>query len=168
MAETPTTTGGGGEQDAGYLAILRLQRSYADSVTRRAWHELAGQFRPDATLTVGAGERAIVVRGPGPIGELIDQSTEHLALLVFTVLNTVVAIDGDTARTRSFISEVHISRDTGQRHDLFGVYHDRLERLEDRWWFAERHWTRLARTGRGMDTAALPDAFTEWMHPPPT
>lgn len=151
-----------GETDD-YVAITRLQSSYADAVTRRAWPELVDLFGPDATLTVGRGESARTTVGPVAIGELIDAATSHLHLLVFVVLNTKVEIEGRRARCRSFISEMHLAREGGTRQDLFGVYHDRLERRDGRWWFAERHWHRLARTGRDMDSAEFPSGFGDWL-----
>ena len=37
---------------ADFIAIQRLQASYADIVTRREWSELEQIFLPDATVTI--------------------------------------------------------------------------------------------------------------------
>ena len=153
-------------ESGAYVAIARVHDTYADIVTRRAWDELAGVFGPDATLTLGHGPRARVVVGPEAIGGLIEGAVAHLELVEFVVLNTVATISGDSARTRSNIWEMHLARDDGRRRDLFGVYHDRLQRIDGRWWFAERHWQGLARRGDDGDpyeTYRFPVGFDDWL-----
>jgi len=54
---------------ADFVAIQRLQASYADIVTRRQWSELEQVFLPDATVTIDMVEGTpFVLRTPGGIG----------------------------------------------------------------------------------------------------
>ena len=77
---------------ADHLGIVELQSAYADCVTRRAWSELDGMFRPDATLLVSDGRETRTIEGPRAIGELIDRAVASLDVIFFTNLNTRIEL----------------------------------------------------------------------------
>jgi hypothetical protein len=150
-----------------YVAITRLQSAYADCVTRRAWAELDGLFRPDATLVASAGDDATTVEGPGAIGALIDAAVKHLDVIFFTNLNTTIelAADGDDsqARGRTYIRELHYARKQTVAKEIYGVYLDRYVRVDRRWWFAARAWHALTRTAPELAVHPQPAGLDLWV-----
>ena len=131
------------------VALWRLQSTYADVITRRAWPELADLFRPDATIevdTVTSPPYRFV--GPSELGTFIGGALDRFDHFQFVILNTVVDVtDADIARGRMHISEVRREMATGEWSTTYGVYQDVYHRVEGRWWFADRRYRSLARTG---------------------
>ncbi len=136
-----------------YVAITRLHAAYADTVTRRAWPELAQQFLPDAPVRVDTVTNpAVDLAGATQIGEFIAGAIERFELFEFVILNTHVELypggDRDRASARLYMCELRQDAATGHFTQAFGLYRDRLQRVEGRWWFARRDYQSLARTGR--------------------
>ena len=132
-----------------YVALRRLQNSYADIVTRQAWDELAGIVRADCPVVLDVRREQFTMTGPGELGEFIARQIERFELFHFVVLNTVMRIDADrgTAGARLYMHEIRQNVSDGRRTDAYGVNHDRFERDSDgRWWFARRHYRSFART----------------------
>jgi hypothetical protein len=150
-----------------YIAITRLQSAYADCVTRRAWAELDGLFRPDATLVVSSGADATTVQGPAEIGALIDAAVKHLDVIFFTNLNTTIELrvdgDGSQARGRTYIRELHYARKQTVAREIYGVYLDRYVRVDGRWWFGDRAWHALARTAPELAVQPEPAELDRWV-----
>ena len=141
--------------------IRRLQHAYADVVNRRAWAELTELFRPGATVTIDrrTGD-PLVLTGGAALGDFIGGAIESFEFFEFVILNAHIAFpDGTTsgtARGRMFMCELRQSGDSGRWSTAFGLYHDRYVLESGRWWFAERAYHSLARTGRDLDTFPLP------------
>jgi hypothetical protein len=132
------------------VAISRVQAAYADVVTRRAWPELRGLFRPDAPVQVDTVSASpIELTGPDEIGAFISGAIERFEFFEFVILNThiVTGVDGDpdVARARLYMCELRQETATGQWSNAFGIYHDDYVRLDGRWWFARRRYQSLAR-----------------------
>jgi SnoaL-like domain len=140
------------------VALWRLQSRYADIITRRAWPELDEVFLPDTTVhvdTVTAPPRTFV--GPGELGTFVAEAIERYDSFNFVILNTVVEVDApDRAHGRMFMCEIRHDRESDTWPAAFGVYEDRFVRVDDRWWFAERHYRSMARTGPGGQILGLP------------
>ena len=75
------------------------------------------------------------------------------------VFGTVVNLGGtpsdlvlDEARGRILMCEIRHLAEPSDHDDgwttAYGCYQDRYERVGGRWWFAERHYRSMARTGR--------------------
>jgi hypothetical protein len=144
-----------------YVAIRRLQDAYADITTRRAWGELAEIFLPDVRLTLDRRTlEPLVLDGPTAIGEFIGTAIAGLDFFEFVVLNSVVQLrhrgDDDRAVARLYMNELRHDGASGQWTTVYGVYHDVHRRVDGRWWFAERRYHTLARTGRAVDTFGFP------------
>lgn len=138
-----------------YIALRRLQNRYADVVTRRAWQELATLFLPDAEVVIDRRNvEPLRLRGPGAVGEFIQSAIGHFDLFEFTILNTVIEIDGDRARSRMYMWELRHDPAAG-RSDAYGLYQDEHRRVDGRWWFSGRHYQTLART-QVTDFAVFP------------
>jgi hypothetical protein len=141
--------------------VRRLQHAYADVVNRRAWDELGTLFRPEAAITIDrrTDEPLRLVGGPA-LGAFIGAAIEQFEFFEFVILNAHITFpDGPTAGTargRMFMCELRQSRDGARRTEAFGLYHDRYVLDSGRWWFAERRYHSLARSGRDLDTFPLP------------
>ena len=144
-----------------YIAIRRLQDAYADVVTRRAWPELTDLFLPDALIEIDTrrGDEVLRFERPEQLGDFIGDAMEQFDFFEFVILNTRIELDvggdGDRADGRMYISEIRTDADTGKWNVSFGVYHDRYERRDGRWWFAHRRYHSLGRTGETKDVDAF-------------
>ena len=140
------------------VALWRLQSRYADVITRRAWSELHELFLPDTPVhleTVTAPARTIT--GPEAFGAFVATAIERFDHFAFVILNTVVELDGDSeARGRIFMCEIRHDPALDAWPNAHGLYEDRYRRVDGRWWFAERRYRSLARTGPGGVVLGLP------------
>jgi hypothetical protein len=147
-----------GDDTADVVALWRLQAMYADIVTRRAWSELADVICEEATIevdTVTAAAYHFV--GPHELGVFIDGAVERFDHFQFVILNTVVDIeDAEFARGRIFMSEIRREAATSEWTTTYGLYLDRYRRIDGRWWFTDRRYRSLARTGSNSGTFGIP------------
>jgi hypothetical protein len=142
------------------VALQRLQSRYADLVTRRAWPELHEVFRPDTAVhldTVTAPPRTL--RGPDEFGRFVGAAMERFDHFTFVILNSVLDVEGDSARGRIFMCEVRHDATSDAWQNAHGVYQDRYERIDRRWWIAERHYRSMARSGPGGAVLGLPSGL---------
>lgn len=148
------------DETSDYLAINRLQAAYADTVTRRAWDELAGLFRPECAIAIDLRDgttRDFV--GGAAIGGFIATAIESFDFFEFAILNSVV----DTSRSwegfatgRVYVTEIRRDRATGAFSQTFGFYRDDYASDGGRWQFAARRYASLARhTDAGGTTVAF-------------
>ena len=88
------------------------------------------------------------IDGPVAIGAFISEQLEQFSFFEFVILNSVVHIDDDGARAgaRMYMQEARQNVTDGRRTDAFGVYHDRLERHDGKWWLAKRIYGSYSRT----------------------
>jgi hypothetical protein len=134
-----------------YVAITRLQHAYADVVTRRAWDELPGLFRPDATVTVDTVTSPVrELTDPQQLAEFIAAATRRFGFFEFVILNSVVTIvDDETATARTFMCEIRQEVESEQRSQAFGLYRDDYRKDTLGWRFARRRYQSLYRTSGG-------------------
>jgi hypothetical protein len=134
-----------------YVAICRLQAAYADAVTRRAWSDLDDLFLPDARIEVDTVTSApIQLVGADGIGGFISGAIERFEFFELVILNVhvVSSPEPDSLRFRSFTCELRQESANGHWTNAFGVYHDEVRRVDERWRYARRRYQSLARTGR--------------------
>lgn len=137
-----------------YVAIERVQRSYADIVTRRAWDELSSIMVPDCPITVDTVAQSYEFVGPEQIGNFISSQIERFDFFEFVILNTVIETDvaRGVAAGRMYMQEIRHDRDGGVRTDAYGVYHDRFERdAGGAWKMARRFYRSFARTNLELE-----------------
>lgn len=139
--------------------IGRLQARYGDVVTRRAWAELDGLFAPGAPVTVDTRTGQVIdLTGGAAVGAFIAKAIERFEHFEFALLNAVADLDegGETAEGRVYIWEIRQDRGTGRWTNAFGVYQDRYVKLGERWVFARRAYSSLARSGPDLEVFGFP------------
>jgi len=142
------------------VALWRLQAAYADVVTRRAWDELHGLFLPTTAVLVDTVRApAMTMVGPDELGSFIGGAIERFDYFAFVILNTVVDLDAggdDEAAGRIFMCEIRHEPAVDEWHNAYGCYQDVYRRVAGRWWFADRRYRSMARTGPTAAVAGLP------------
>lgn len=129
------------------VAIGRLQRAYADAVTRKAWTELTSLATADCRFLfeTAAGELIEVVGGEA-FGAFSAKTLDRFAFFEYVPLNFVVEVDpAGTARGRSYGFEIGEDPETGQIVTFYGLYHDDYALVDGTWLFTCRHYQTLAR-----------------------
>lgn len=131
-----------------YLDIRRTQNRYADIVTRRAWAELHEIMRPTCRLELNLGDSTMAFDGPGAIGDFIGDQLTQFSFFEFVILNTVIDVNVETgvAGARMYMQELRQNVSDGRRTNAYGVYHDRFERHDGKWWIATRKYGSFSRT----------------------
>jgi hypothetical protein len=144
--------------DADYLSIRRLQDGYADVVSRRAWDELDRLFLHDATVEVDTVTTpARHFTGPAEFAAFVGPATDRFDHFQFVILNSVVEqVDDDEAVGRIFMSEIRHHTSEDEWSTAYGLYQDRYRRADGQWWFADRRYRSLARTGPQAGVFGLP------------
>lgn len=143
-----------------YLAIMRLQRAYADIATRRAWPEIAALATPDARFSFDTRSGPVIeVVGAKALGEFGAKATGSFSFYEYLPLNTVVTIGTTgTAQGRSYSLELCEDRDTREWINFYGLYHDDYALFDGTWRFARRQYQTLGRrTGDRMEAFPLQD-----------
>jgi hypothetical protein len=148
------------------VALDRLQRRYADVITRRAWAELPELFLPDTVVhldTVTAPPRDLV--GPTEFAEVIGAAMARFDHFTFAILNAVSELDepsadldadGLGAQGRIFLCEIRHEPERSAWSTAHGVYQDRYVLRDGRWRIAERHYRSMARTGPDEAILGIP------------
>ena len=134
------------------IAIMRLQRAYADVSTRRAWPEFSALATPDARFSFDTRTGGVIeVVGTDAFAEFGATMTDRFSFYEYVPLNFVVTFDPTgTARGRSYSFEIGKERDTGELVTFYGLYHDDYALVDATWLFTRRQYQTLARrTGQG-------------------
>lgn len=138
------------------LAVERLQRAYADAVTRRAWLEVSSLFEQGAVVHIDTRTRApFEVVAPDDLVAFIARSLDAFDFFQFTILNAVSEVDGSEASGRVHICELRCDTD-GVWTQAYGLYQDRYRRTDGVWRISSRRYHSLARTGPTVETFPLP------------
>jgi hypothetical protein len=138
-----------------HVAIDRLQRSYADGITRRAWEDVASLFLPGAVVALDLVDRpAHELVGPAEIVGFIAPAVDRFTFFEFVILNSHIELwpagDRDQATARVFMCELRVPRGQRQRSDAFGLYRDTYRKLDGVWRIAHRRYRSLARFPDGV------------------
>lgn len=116
------------------IALRQLVARYCDAVVRNDSEAFADLWTADAVWKL-----AKPIEGRDAIGEAFTKLMKGFAYLVQTAPNAVFEVDeaAGTATGRVTILE-QFKKAKGDVGSLVGVYHDRYERREGAWKFAER------------------------------
>jgi hypothetical protein len=137
-----------------HAGIERLQRAYADGITRRDWAMVHDLFTADAVVTLDLVTRPeIELHGPGALVAFVSGAMERFAFFQFVVLNSHVELwpDGDrsAASARVFICELRQDAGATARNETFGLYQDTYRKVGGRWRIAGRAYRSVARYPTG-------------------
>jgi len=120
---------------ADIVAINQLAASYAEAMCRKSVREAVEVYTENGRLLTPTTEAAV---GREAIIATIERTVATFDLLFIAVLNGLVQVDGDLARSRFAIREWSV-RSTDQQGFLFlGFYEDHVARTADGWRFTER------------------------------
>ncbi|WP_433618567.1 nuclear transport factor 2 family protein [Paenibacillus cellulositrophicus] len=115
--------------------IEALRGEFTDSVMMRDPDRLASLFTDDGVWRIpGAG---VELTGREQIRDGSKRLQSQWDFFVQTTHPGTIQIDGDAAAGRAYISELARLQD-GRSGLNYAVYHDRYQRTEDGWKFAER------------------------------
>jgi 3-phenylpropionate/cinnamic acid dioxygenase small subunit len=125
------------------LAVSDVLIRYATAQDSRDWELLASCFTSDARLDYDTS---------GVFGrdDFVAHSRKGLARMKATqhcVMNHVIAVDGDRARSTSYVIAQHVRQDD-VTFTLGGTYHDEFVRCETEWRIASRRFVTSWQAGR--------------------
>jgi ketosteroid isomerase-like protein len=117
------------------VEIEALRGEFTDAVMMRDWDRLAALFTPDGAVRIPHIGAAVVSRREIRAG--IERLQGLLELFVQTTHPGMIALAGDTASGRAYVSELGRLRD-GRSELNYAIYHDRYARTPAGWKFTER------------------------------
>ncbi len=130
---------------AARIAIAETLALYCRGIDRCDPEQLAAAFTPDAMIDYGDGAKPIAETIPGLMSGLGSMRlTQH------NISNTVMRIDGETAKAETNCVALHLIPAPEGEIELVvgGRYLDKLAKREGRWQIAERlyvmDWNRTA------------------------
>lgn len=141
------------------VALLRLQSTYADVVTRRAWPELHSLFVAEVDIEVDTvSSPAKRCTTANEFIEFVSEAVARFDHFQFVILNSVVEVDdnGTTASGRIFMCEIRHLTDSDEWSTAYGLYLDRYRKTDGTWWVTQRRYRSLARTGINAGIFGVP------------
>jgi hypothetical protein len=149
------------QETVDYMAVSRLHHAYADIATRRAWDELDDIFVADIPICVDLRDRdTYEFDGRDAFREFVSAAVDRFEFFEFVILNSRVYLqhegDPDTAVARMYMSELRQDHAEHRWSVVYGVYLDRFERRDGRWWYVSRNYSSLARPARDIDAFPFP------------
>ncbi len=124
------------------VAIRELLETYGDAVNQRDAKVWGATWTEDGSWTLPEME---TVEGRAKIVEMWTTAMSHFPGVVFLVTPGTIEIDGNTARMRSYTSEVYDDPATGQTRRDHGQYDDELVKIGGDWKFKSRRFRHLHR-----------------------
>jgi ketosteroid isomerase-like protein len=129
------------------VEIEALRGEYTDAVMMRDRARLASLFTPDGVLRMP--NVPVELAGQEEIRAWGERAEGMWDYFVQTTHPGTIQLDGDTASGRAYLQElIHLRDDSSYLN--FAIYHDRYQRTQDGWKFAERVYE-----VRYLDTTAL-------------
>jgi uncharacterized protein (TIGR02246 family) len=113
--------------------IRQLYARYADAVWRKDFDAVGDFYTEDAEWRIGGA----VLRGRAEIVEHLEIVLAKFQRVLITLRTPVLAIEGDTATARNYLTEQGAFTD-GHAITPIGTYFDRLIHQADRWRFTWR------------------------------
>ncbi|GIM95364.1 nuclear transport factor 2 family protein [Paractinoplanes toevensis] len=117
------------------VEIEALRGEFTDAAMMRDRPRLASLFTPDGALRMPNIPAEFVGREQIRAGG--EQLQSQWDFFVQTTHPGTIVLDGDTATGRAYLQEIARTRD-GRQGLNYAIYHDRYQRTEEGWRFAER------------------------------
>jgi hypothetical protein len=130
---------------ADIIAIQQLAVLYAYALDARQYDLLDEIFAADAQLHMSSGAHMT----PSQYRAMCEVELPKLDATHHITTNTVVTVDGDRGRSRSYFQAQHVKRALAPDPYFLmaGWVDDIVERRSDRWCIVERTWTSVWSTG---------------------
>jgi len=127
-----------------HTEIAALTARFADAVTRQDAAAFEALWTPQATWRIDPPMDVVLEASASEIAQAFSAGMDANWSWFFQLSHgTVVdAVEGDIARSRSYISESANTRGGDSYHNV-GVYFDVLERTPDGWRYQSRHYRYL-------------------------
>lgn len=132
--------------DAAYLAIVRLQRAYADISTRRAWGEMGSVATPDTRFIYHTQSGVMEAKGVEQFAAMGEQTAGRYAFTMILPLNSVVTeCSAGRAKGRCYFVELTEPVGSSDWLEVYGVYEDEYVEGDAGWRISRREYKPLAR-----------------------
>ncbi|MFS0736075.1 nuclear transport factor 2 family protein [Sphingomonas sp. 1P06PA] len=125
------------------LAIRELIESYADAVVRVDPEAWGATWAEDAVWSMPDYPQFPTTTGRDNIVALWVEAMKHFPGVIFVANPGSIEIDGDTAKMRSYTSEVYDQEGVTKRDR--GVYEDVCVKRDGKWQFKSRTFRNLHR-----------------------
>ncbi|GGV27468.1 hypothetical protein GCM10010277_09040 [Streptomyces longisporoflavus] len=142
------------------VEIEALRGEFTDAAMMRDRPRLASLFTPDGVLRMP--DVPVELTGRGAILAGAEQLQSRLDFFVQTTHPGTIQIDADRASGRAYIQELVRTLD-GRQGLNYAIYHDRYQRTDEGWKFAERVYE-----VRYLDSSPLPGTAPRSAHGPQT
>jgi hypothetical protein len=121
--------------------IAQLAVRFADAVTRAAGADFAALWAPVATWRIEAPAN-VSLSGSGAdfAAVLTAARAARWRSFVQLVHGTVAEVEGDLARSRSYVTELATRREGGPDYRNVGTYADELRRIDGVWRYTSRQY----------------------------
>ena len=125
------------------LAIRELLETYADAVTRHDAEAWGATWAEDGVWSMPDYPEFPTQHGRAAIVGLWVEAMKHYPGIMFEAWPGSIEVDGETARVRSYTSEIYDQGDTTLRDR--GVYEDVCVKRDGRWLFQSRTFRNIHR-----------------------
>lgn len=116
------------------VSIEALRGEFTDAALMRDYDRFATLFTDDAVVGIPG---VTTLNGRAEIRAGIERLQGHWEFFIQNTHPGIIELTGDTATGRAYMSELGRLRD-GSSHVNYAIYHDRYQRTENGWRFAER------------------------------
>lgn len=123
------------------MAIREVLETYADAVNRVDEELWASIWVEDSHWDLSHYPELGIVEGKEAIVALWRGAMPHYPKLSFMVSVGMIQVDGDSARARTYISEVYEEPETLKDKRARACYHDKLVKRDGQWFLQSRSFT---------------------------
>lgn len=120
------------------MAIREVLETYADAVNKFDGETWASLWTEDSQWDLPDYPELGTFHGKQSIVEMWHNAMPNYPKLTFNITIGSICIEGDTATTRSYISEVYDDPETGKAKRAQGEYNDRLIKQDGEWYLQHR------------------------------
>lgn len=121
------------------LEIADLYARFAAAANHHAWDEMVQLMAEDARWEASAGALGFRHRGRQAIRDWLVGNEGKIEVLIYLPAPPrIELVAPELARAQTSISELLLLAPSGEIKQLYGVYHDELQKRGGRWFFAAR------------------------------
>ena len=123
------------------MAVREVLETYADAVNQFDGEVWASLWVEDSQWDLPDYPELGTVHGKKAIVDMWHSAMPNYPKLTFNITIGSICVEGDTATTRSYISEVYDDPKTGKDKRAQGEYNDRLIKQTGEWLLQHRTFT---------------------------